>query len=112
MLRIFCDDGSEGTGYSYTIGNGGSSVIALLRDHLAPRLLGKDPDMVEEIWKDLFFHTHATSVGAHHQHCAVRGRYRAVGPALPGGGAAVARAWRAVRSAASRCTTPRAAGCI
>jgi L-alanine-DL-glutamate epimerase-like enolase superfamily enzyme len=64
MLRVFCDDGSEGTGYSYTIGNGGSSVIALLRDHLAPRLLGKDPDMVEEIWKDLYFFTHATSVGA------------------------------------------------
>ena len=41
MVRIFCDDGSEGTGYSYTIGNGGSSVIALLRDHLAPRLLGQ-----------------------------------------------------------------------
>ena len=64
MLRLFCDDGSEGTGYSYTIGNGGSSVIALLRDHLAPRLLGKDADLVEEIWKDLFFFTHATSVGA------------------------------------------------
>lgn len=64
MMRIFCDDGSEGTGYSYTIGNGGSSVIAMLRDHLAPRLLGKDADMVEEIWKDLFFFTHATSVGA------------------------------------------------
>ena len=64
MLRLFCDDGSEGTGYSYTIGNGGSSVIALLRDHLAPRLLGKDAEMVEEIWKDLFFLTHATSVGA------------------------------------------------
>jgi L-alanine-DL-glutamate epimerase-like enolase superfamily enzyme len=64
MLRLFCDDGSEGTGYSYTIGNGGSSVIALLRDHLAPRLLGTDADMVEGIWKDLFFFTHATSVGA------------------------------------------------
>lgn len=64
MVRIFCDDGSEGTGYSYTIGNGGSSVIALLRDHMAPRLLGKDAEMVEEIWKDLFFFTHATSVGA------------------------------------------------
>jgi len=64
MLRLFCDDGSEGTGYSYTIGNGGSSVLAMLRDHMAPRLLGKDASMVEEIWKALFFHTHATSVGA------------------------------------------------
>ena len=64
MLRVYCDDGSEGTGYSYTIGNGGSSVIALLRDHLAPRLVGQDPDMIEQIWKDLYFFTHATSVGA------------------------------------------------
>ena len=64
MLRVFCDDGSEGTGYSYTIGTGGSSVVALLRDHMAPRLIGRDPAMVEEIWKDLFMYTHATSVGA------------------------------------------------
>jgi L-alanine-DL-glutamate epimerase-like enolase superfamily enzyme len=64
MMRVFCDDGSSGTGYSYTIGNGASSVIAMLRDHMAPRLLGKDPAYVEEIWKDLFFFTHANSVGA------------------------------------------------
>ena len=64
MVRIHCDDGSSGTGYSYTIGNGGSSVIAMLRDHLAPRLIGRDPALVEEIWKDLFFLTHANSVGA------------------------------------------------
>jgi len=64
MLRLWCDDGSEGTGYSYTIGTGGSSVMGLLRDHLAPRLIGKDAARVEEIWKDLFFHTHATAVGA------------------------------------------------
>src|SRR5919205_1268112 len=55
MLRLFCDDGSEGAGYSYTIGNGGSAVIALLRDCMAPRLLGKDADQGEAIWKDLFF---------------------------------------------------------
>src|SRR4029077_15448955 len=34
FVRIECDDGSQGTGYSYTIGTGGSSVMALLRDHL------------------------------------------------------------------------------
>jgi len=64
MIRIFTDDGLDGAGYAYTIGTGGSSVMALLRDHLAPRLLGRDPAMVEMIWKDLFFHTHATAVGA------------------------------------------------
>ena len=64
MLRVTCDDGAQGTGYSYTIGTGGSSVVALLADHLAPRLLGRDADDIEAIWKDLFFHTHATAVGA------------------------------------------------
>jgi L-alanine-DL-glutamate epimerase-like enolase superfamily enzyme len=64
MVRITCADGAVGTGYSYTIGTGGSSVLALLRDHLAPRLIGRDAAQVEAIWKDLFFATHATAVGA------------------------------------------------
>jgi L-alanine-DL-glutamate epimerase-like enolase superfamily enzyme len=64
LVRLFCDDGQEGTGYSYTIGTGGSSVVALIRDHLAPKLIGRDPALVEEIWKDLFYFTHATAVGA------------------------------------------------
>ncbi|AJG24560.1 mandelate racemase/muconate lactonizing enzyme family protein [Cupriavidus basilensis] len=64
MVRIRCDDGAEGTGYAYTIGTGGSSVMALLRDHLAPRLIGRDPAQIEAIWRELLFATHATSVGA------------------------------------------------
>lgn len=64
FVEIFSDDGSSGLGYTYTIGTGGSSVVALIRDHLAPRLIGRDPAMVENIWKDLFFHTHSTAVGA------------------------------------------------
>jgi L-alanine-DL-glutamate epimerase-like enolase superfamily enzyme len=64
LLTLHCSDGINATGYAYTIGTGGSSVIALLKDHLAPRLIGRDPVMVEAIWKDLFFHTHATAVGA------------------------------------------------
>ena len=64
IVRITCDDGARGVGYSYTIGTGGSSVVALLRDHLAPRLIGRDAGEIEAIWKELFFHTHATAVGA------------------------------------------------
>jgi L-alanine-DL-glutamate epimerase-like enolase superfamily enzyme len=64
LVRITCADGAQGTGYTYTIGTGGSSVLALLRDHLAPRLIGRDPGEIERLWKDLFFHTHATAVGA------------------------------------------------
>jgi L-alanine-DL-glutamate epimerase-like enolase superfamily enzyme len=64
IVRVRCDDGAEGIGYTYTIGTGGSSVMALLRDHLAPKLIGRDARQIESIWKDLFFHTHATAVGA------------------------------------------------
>jgi L-alanine-DL-glutamate epimerase-like enolase superfamily enzyme len=42
----------------------GSAVVALLRDYMAPWLLGRDAAMVEEIWRGLFFYTHANSVGA------------------------------------------------
>lgn len=63
IVRIMTDDGASGTGYCYTIGQGGSSIVALLRDHMAPWLIGRDPSMVEELWKGLFFLTHATSVG-------------------------------------------------
>ena len=64
IVRVFDRDGAVGTGYSYTIGTGGSSIMALLADHLAPRLVGRDAEQVEAIWRDLLFHTHATSVGA------------------------------------------------
>ena len=64
IVRIACRDGAAGTGYSYTIGTGGSSVVALIRDHLAPRLIGRDASDIEMLWKELFFHTHATAVGA------------------------------------------------
>ncbi|MBZ9995122.1 mandelate racemase/muconate lactonizing enzyme family protein [Mesorhizobium sp. BH1-1-4] len=64
IVTITDSDGAVGTGYSYTIGTGGSSVMRLLSDHLAPRLVGRDPDMIEAIWHDLEFATHATTVGA------------------------------------------------
>ena len=64
MLRITDADGMVGIGYSYTIGTGGSSVQALLNDHLCPRLIGCEADEIEAIWRSLFFHTHATTVGA------------------------------------------------
>jgi L-alanine-DL-glutamate epimerase-like enolase superfamily enzyme len=64
IVRIFADDGVIGTGYTYTIGTGGHSVVELIARHLAPQLIGRDPERIEEIWKALFFHTHATAVGA------------------------------------------------
>jgi L-alanine-DL-glutamate epimerase-like enolase superfamily enzyme len=64
LVRIWDSDGAVGTGYSYTIGTGGSSVLAMLRDHLGPFVLGKDPRKIEAIWNGMLFHSHATTVGA------------------------------------------------
>jgi L-alanine-DL-glutamate epimerase-like enolase superfamily enzyme len=64
IVTITDADGAVGTGYSYTIGTGGSSVMRLLSDHLAPRLIGRDADMIEAIWHELEFATHATTIGA------------------------------------------------
>jgi L-alanine-DL-glutamate epimerase-like enolase superfamily enzyme len=64
MVRVTDADGVTGTGYSYTIGTGGSSVVNLLDDHLVPLLIGRDADDIERIWRDLFYRVHATTVGA------------------------------------------------
>lgn len=64
IVRITDADGVAGVGYSYTIGTGGSSVLRLLDDHLAPLLVGREADHIEQIWRDLFFRVHATTVGA------------------------------------------------
>jgi L-alanine-DL-glutamate epimerase-like enolase superfamily enzyme len=64
IVTITDSDGAVGVGYSYTIGTGGSSVMRLLADHLAPRILGQDANRIEAIWRDLEFATHATTIGA------------------------------------------------
>jgi len=56
-------DGATGTGYSYTIGDGGWSVLELLRRTLLPALMGREAGMIERIWRDLLFCSHATAVG-------------------------------------------------
>jgi L-alanine-DL-glutamate epimerase-like enolase superfamily enzyme len=56
-------DGAQGRGYSYTIGDGGPSVLALLRHTLLPALMGREADMIEAIWRGLLFTSHATAVG-------------------------------------------------
>ena len=64
IIRIFDADGAVGTGYSYTIGTGGPSVMKLIELTLAPALIGREAAEIERIWRDLLFLTHATSVGA------------------------------------------------
>jgi L-alanine-DL-glutamate epimerase-like enolase superfamily enzyme len=64
IVRIADADGRTGAGYSYTIGTGGPAVISLLKETLAPRLIGREAEEIGGIWRDLLFSTHATAVGA------------------------------------------------
>ena len=64
IVRITDADGAVGTGYSYTIGTGGPSVMALLEHTLAPFLIGREADAIEAQWRACLFRTHATAVGA------------------------------------------------
>jgi L-alanine-DL-glutamate epimerase-like enolase superfamily enzyme len=42
FVRITTADGNTGVGYSYTIGTGGTAILAMLRDYLIPKLKGMD----------------------------------------------------------------------
>jgi L-alanine-DL-glutamate epimerase-like enolase superfamily enzyme len=64
IIRITDADGVTGTGYTYTIGTGGPSIMKLIQHTLGPALIGRDALDIESIWRDLLFMTHATSVGA------------------------------------------------
>ncbi len=64
IVKITDSDGATGVGYSYTIGQGGPAIMSLLDRTLLPKLIGRDPMHIEQIWRDMLFNTHATSVGA------------------------------------------------
>ncbi|MFC9248928.1 mandelate racemase/muconate lactonizing enzyme family protein [Streptomyces sp. NPDC057136] len=64
LVQITTADGLQGTGYAYTIGTGGTSVLSLLQEHLLPLLVGEDARNVEALWQRLFATTRATTTGA------------------------------------------------
>ena len=64
FVDLVTSDGLSGRGYSYTIGTGGRAVLAMLRDHLLPLLIGEEADRIEAVWFRLFSSTRATTTGA------------------------------------------------
>ena len=47
---VTLDDGSQGTGYTYTGGKGGHAIAAMIEHDLAPFLIGRDATPIEEIY--------------------------------------------------------------
>ncbi|MEH0152631.1 mandelate racemase/muconate lactonizing enzyme family protein [Limibacter armeniacum] len=60
---ITLEDGSEGTGYTYTGGKGGHAILAMLQHDIIPALIGKEGDKIEEIYDFLEWHMHYVGRG-------------------------------------------------
>ena len=60
---IRLDDGSEGTGYTYTGGKGGHAIAAMIEHDLAPFLIGREPEPVEQIYEEMQWHVHYVARG-------------------------------------------------
>lgn len=61
--RIRLDDGSEGTGYTYTGGRGGHAIAAMIEHDLAPFLIGKPAEDVEALYDAMQWHVHYVARG-------------------------------------------------
>lgn len=57
------DDGSTGTGYTYTGGRGGHAIKSLITHDLAPTILGMDSDSIEEVYDAMEWHIHYVGRG-------------------------------------------------
>ena len=60
-LRL--EDGSEGTGYTYTGGKGGRAIQAVVTHDLAPFLIGKDGSEIDAIYDGMWWHIHYVGRG-------------------------------------------------
>lgn len=57
------EDGSEGTGYSYTGGKGGHAIKAMIEHDLTPFLIGQDSADVEALYEAMQWHVHYVARG-------------------------------------------------
>ena len=60
---IQLNDGSEGTGYTYTGGVGGHAIAAMIENDLTPFLIGKNAEDVEGLYDAMQWHVHYVARG-------------------------------------------------
>ena len=56
--RVTDSDGATGVGYTFTCGVNGGAIANILHREMTPRVLGRDPSLIEAIWKDLWWAFH------------------------------------------------------
>ena len=62
-VSLTLDDGTTGTGYTYTGGKGGFAIHAMITHDLAPMLIGRDATEVEALYDDMLWHIHYVGRG-------------------------------------------------
>lgn len=63
-VQIRDSEGTEGLGYTYTVGKtGGAATLAMLENDIAHRLIGDDPDQIETIFEKLWWSLHYVGRG-------------------------------------------------
>ena len=60
---VHLDNGQSGTGYTYTGGRGGHAILSMIDHDLAPFLIGKDAQNVEELYDAMQWHVHYVARG-------------------------------------------------
>jgi L-alanine-DL-glutamate epimerase-like enolase superfamily enzyme len=60
---VWLDDGSEGTGYTYTGGKGGHAILAMIEHDLAPFLTGRTATDIEALHDAMQWHVHYVARG-------------------------------------------------
>lgn len=60
---ITLEDGSEGTGYTYTGGKGGRAIKAMIEHDLTPALIGKDGSAIDKLYDFMEWHIHYVGRG-------------------------------------------------
>ena len=63
VAKVKLADGTEGVGYTYTGGRGGRAVFDMIQYDLAPVLVGKNADEIEELWDFMNWHIHYVGRG-------------------------------------------------
>ena len=60
--EVITDTNLTGWGYNSTLATGSRALVSVLRDELAPRLIGQDPYLLKKIWKDIYLDNHFTGI--------------------------------------------------
>lgn len=58
VVWLKTDTGHVGTGWTFSVGNGGSAFKSLIDHYLARKVLGEDPMLVERLWNKMWLESH------------------------------------------------------